>query len=91
MEKIYKEKMVEVVKNMMQGDKNFLTDWNTIDEKLKSKVEDFLKNFIESDSKHYEINMFFVQGKKYYSLDLKEYNKIIYTFDINKNMLLELI
>lgn len=96
MEKNKKEKVVEILKKQFESSSNFKTDWNLKNEKLINEVKEYLDengiyNFIDTESKTYEIKFYFVQGNQFVILELKENGKVKFTFDLDKKEVLELI
>ena len=96
MEKNKKKKIVELLKKQFENSSNFKTDWNLKDQKLINDVKDFLDenglyDFVDTDSKSYEIKIYFVQEEQYQSLILKNDGQSKFVFDLTLDETLELI
>ena len=91
MEKLKKKKVVEILNQQFENSSNFKTDYNLKNENLIKEVEDFLNDFIDTDTKEFEIKIYFVQEKQYQSLTLKHNNQEKFIFDLTLDETLELI
>ena len=96
MEKQKKQILVEILKNQFQTSSNFKNDTNLKNKTLIEEVKKYLDenglySFIDTDSKHFEIKIYFIQGKQYQSVTLKENGQEKFIFDLSKNELMELI
>ena len=91
MEKLKKKKVVEILNQQFENSSNFKTDYNLKNENLIKEVEDFLNDFIDTDTKEFEIKIYFIQEKQYQNLTLKHNNQEKFIFDLTLDETLELI
>ena len=96
MEKAKKKKVVEILKKQFENSSNFRTDWNLKNEQLIEEVKKYLDenglyDFIDTDSKYFEIQIYFIEGRQYQSLALKHNGQEKFVFDLTLNETLELI
>lgn len=78
-----KEKIIEILNAQFENNSNFKTDYNLKDDKLIQEVQNYLKDFIDIDTKEFEINIYFVQSKQCQSINLKEDGQIKFIFDLS--------
>lgn len=91
MEKIYKSRVIKILENKFYNDPQFKNSWNLPNINLIKDVKNYLNDFIEADNKKYKIEITFIDYKKYHFLLLKENGKTIFTFDLSRNEVLNLI
>lgn len=96
MEMEKKKILVEILKKQFEESNNFKTDNNLKNEELIQDVKAYLDenglyDFIDTDIKHYEIKIYFVQGKQCQAVILKYDAEEKFVFDLTKNELFELI
>lgn len=92
LEKEAKKRIKKIVKEKIENwAKDFLTDWNTLDNKLVEKTEKFLNDWEENNVKTFKIYIFENQGKICYCVFFREFGKTIFTIDITKKQLFEIL
>lgn len=96
MEKNKKEKVIEILKKQFETSQNFRDDTNLKNEQLIDEVEKYLDenglyNFSDTDSKVFEIKIYFVQGRQYQSLILKEDGEEKFIFNLTREEAISLI
>lgn len=91
MEKQKKEIVIKILENQFENSSNFKTDYNLKDEKLIKEVQEYLKDFNEIDSKFFEVNIYFSQGKQYQSINLKEIGQTKFVFDLSLEETLQIL
>lgn len=91
MEKLKKKLVIEILNKQFENNSNFKTDYNLKDENLIKDVQNYLKDFIENDVRFFEINIYFVQGKQYQSITLKEAGQTKFTFNLSLEETLQLL
>lgn len=80
-----------ILKQIERGNKNFINDFNLLDEERIKTIKEYLETFEEFDNKEYEINIYKINYTQHITLLLKENGKTKYTLDITKEELLKII
>ena len=96
MEETKKQLLAEILKKQFETSQNFRTDTNLKNELLIEEVQKYLDekglyDFINTDSKEFEIKVYFIQERQYQNVVLKENGKEKFIFNLSKDELIEII